>query len=229
MSLDSGRAVDGSVEGGENGSAPAGVLGGRESRGISTISMGLVVGSGGTSRGSIGVRRSRGRGRKRALDVGIGFLASGLLSDIDGFAFFGERMGSVFTDLFPRTLLSVAFKIRGSLLASFAVSSEVEEVVLRLNLKSSPCGSTPVSCGSSSSLALSFRFAPVRTDALWSFDGVIPSSPPSGGDWKTDILLILILALLSLRFFRVSRLTDKAGFGPSWSCSTASSVWSGWD
>ena len=127
--------------------------------------------------------------------------------------------------LFPRTLLSVAFNIRGSLLASFAMSSEVEEVVLRLNLKSSPCGSTPVSCDSSSSLVLSFRFAPVRMDALRSFDGVVPSSPPSRGDWKTDILLILILALLSLRFFRVSRLMDKAGFGPSWSCSTTSSVW----
>ena len=98
MSLDSGRAVDGSVEGGENGSAAAGVLGGRESRGISTISIGLVVGSGGTSRVSIGVRRSRGRGREGALDMGMSFLASGLLSDIDGFAFFGERMGSVFTD-----------------------------------------------------------------------------------------------------------------------------------
>ena len=102
MSLDSGRAVDGSVEGGENGSAPAGVLGGRESRSISTASMGLVVGSGGTSRGSIGVRRSRGRGREGALEVGMGFLMSDLmsdlLSDIDGFAFFGERMGSVFTD-----------------------------------------------------------------------------------------------------------------------------------
>ena len=178
--------------------------------------------------------------------MGMGFLASGLLSNIDGFAFFGESMGSVFTDsvtcqyqlyeetgkrdvLSPRTLRSVAFKIRGSLLASFTVSPEVGEVVLRLNLKSSPCGSTPVSCDSSSSLALSFRFAPVRMDALWSFNGAGPSSPPSGGDWKTDILLILILALLSLRFFRVSRLMDKAGFGPSWSCSTASSVWLGWD
>ena len=90
MSLDSGRAVEGSVDGGEKMSSGAGVLGGRESRTMSAVGMGSIMsicgGGGGTFRVMVSFAR---------LVLGKGFFSG--LSVTAERCFFGERTGSVLT------------------------------------------------------------------------------------------------------------------------------------
>jgi hypothetical protein len=65
VSLLSGRCVDGSVDGGENISSTAGVLGGRESSKISAAGTGSGMGS--VGRSGVALRVMFSRGRLRAL------------------------------------------------------------------------------------------------------------------------------------------------------------------
>lgn len=90
MSFDSGRDVDGSVEGGEKMSSAAGVFGGRESRMISAVGTGSGIPSGGTTGCKLRVMVSR----LRAFFTN-GFLSG--LSVVEERCFLGDMIGSVFT------------------------------------------------------------------------------------------------------------------------------------
>lgn len=90
MSLDSGRAVEGSVDGGEKISSGAGVLGGSESRMISVMGMGsgmsMCEGGGRTFRVMVSLAR---------LVLGRGFFSG--LSVVAERCFFGDTTGSILT------------------------------------------------------------------------------------------------------------------------------------
>lgn len=90
MSLDSGRDVEGSVDGGVKLSSAAGVLGFRESRWMSVVWI-----------GGLGISRVSRTGRRESakrdpLDLEEGFLGSSLLR-VEGRCFLGDRTGSVLT------------------------------------------------------------------------------------------------------------------------------------
>jgi len=143
VSLDSGRVVEGSVDGGEKMSSGAGVLGGRESRTISAVGMSSSMSVGGGGGGIFRVMVSFAR-----LVFGKGFFSD--LSVTTERCFFGERTGSVLTGsrhcqqavhrsiarnlLLPRTGLSGDCGRGGSL--GF-VLSDGADVFLRLNRKGS--------------------------------------------------------------------------------------------
>jgi hypothetical protein len=88
----SGRAVDGSVEGGEKMSSTAGVLGGSASRWISAVEIGSDSWREGSSGGMLRVIVRRPR---PVLGFDDGFLSG--LSATDGRCFFGDTTRSVLT------------------------------------------------------------------------------------------------------------------------------------
>lgn len=90
----SARVVEGSVDDGERRVSGAGVLGGNDSRLMSTVETGSGAGSVGTSGGVIVRLMAR---RPRDLAVG-GFLFCGFsFSSADERCFLGDRTGSVLT------------------------------------------------------------------------------------------------------------------------------------
>ena len=95
MSFESGRDVDGSVDGGEKIVSTAGVLGGNASRLISVVRTGSGIGSSGIS-GGVMVRLIFRRGRLRDFALGTEVLSG--FSWTDWRCFFGDTiMGSVLT------------------------------------------------------------------------------------------------------------------------------------
>jgi hypothetical protein len=88
--LDSGLAVEGSVDGGEKISSGAGVLGGSESKMISVVGRGSGIsmgrGGGGTFRVIVSLAR---------LVLGRGFFSG--LSTVAERCFLGDKIGSVLT------------------------------------------------------------------------------------------------------------------------------------
>lgn len=98
MSLFSGRAVDGSVEGGEKVSSAKGVFGGKESRFISAVGMGSGIGNNGSSVG-VTVRVMLRRGLPRGFESGFFscFSDFSCFSGIDERCFLGDNTGSVLT------------------------------------------------------------------------------------------------------------------------------------
>ena len=120
--------------------------------------------------------------------------------------------------LLPRTGLSGTSSLAGIRTGGGMSLSDPDCGFTRLNLNSSGEVLSAFDF-SSSSLTLSFLFAPALSDFPE------PSSASSfGGDWNTDTRLILNFGLLSRRFFLVSRFIDSAGSALSTSSSGCSSV-----
>lgn len=157
------------------------------------------------------VRLMLRRGRPRAFNTGTACFSG--FSKAFGRCFLGETTGSVLTgstlvssDL---TILSECNLLAASagrsredgLPSSFDASVSEAEVALRLNLNASGFDAVL----SSSSCTLNFRFAPAFV-VFATF-----SSTFSGGDSNTDTRRMFSFGPLSLRFLRVSRLTDSAG------------------
>lgn len=219
MSLVSGRWEDDCVVGGEEIDSMAGVFGGNESRMISAVGIGSETGRIGNSVWTP-LRVMFSRERPRGLTGFAGF------SSIVERCFFGDTAtsGSVLTGSATISQVhnieishSLALRMgrsgdAGLDAPSDASVSEAPGVARRLNVNASPLDWSL----SSSSCTLNFRFV-ART-------GFVTRSSVSSSDPKTDTRRRFSVGPLSLRFLRVSRLTDSAACSFSVDSCTGSSV-----